>query len=700
MSEPFFDENEQEYLINTLQKQKNIALAAGLEENCADTQEGDNILFTQSSHDFKFHSDEIKLDDAALSKLCSTISGVATYKKPCNCAKSHCLKLYCECFARGVACDSCNCSNCMNNVIHEEARRRAIKLTLERNPLAFHPKIGESDRKHSKGCNCKRSGCLKNYCECYEAKISCSNLCRCQGCRNYDNECIQRNNTHLNSSTISKQKSAYLHKKSAVCFEHADSNVINAQIVRLPHANQAFGRYTNMQENICPCSCNVDESIVYSMPNGFLSMEVTEAACGCMLAQLDEAKQRSVSPVCQERVVLEEFGKCLEQILESAAKVPYMCNYADAANYSSGETMHDPDFITILSSTNSQNNHPVQLVNSEQVNRIIYTCDETSQSILSPISTVSYAEPGLGLVNYSNLTDRSLAGHFTYPDLQNTATVQKHVELPVFETSVMAQPHSLSSVYPVEFVGQPVVRMLNMLDGTSEERPNTPSIIHYTQTLEQPDHIIYPNEQSQRFEQVAFCSGAASVMDNSRARFVPNDPNSLQTGAFSTLANMPFSSKIEPGAFTHSFSIEQNVGRDLPDGNESANLAQFKMFPNEVSEERTEGAEEEEEVQTATAALLHANQDYNSTGFALPTRMDMNGVGELHLIGSNYLASMERLKESNSLVLLDPNEPQPFETNLGLTNEVYYHHINTHQTEVEALDDAHPLKGEVEFYDF
>ncbi|EPY76947.1 protein lin-54 isoform 1-like protein [Camelus ferus] len=44
---------------------------------------------------------------------------------------------------------------------------------LDRNPEAFKPKIGkgkegESDRRHSKGCNCKRSGCLKNYCECYE----------------------------------------------------------------------------------------------------------------------------------------------------------------------------------------------------------------------------------------------------------------------------------------------------------------------------------------------------------------------------------------------------------------------------------------------------------------------------------------------------------------------------------------------------
>ena len=65
-------------------------------------------------------------------------------RRSCNCTKSHCLKLYCECFARGQSCDGCNCSNCMNNFNFEDDRKRAIKSTLERNPLAFYPKIGIS----------------------------------------------------------------------------------------------------------------------------------------------------------------------------------------------------------------------------------------------------------------------------------------------------------------------------------------------------------------------------------------------------------------------------------------------------------------------------------------------------------------------------------------------------------------------------
>jgi Tesmin/TSO1-like CXC domain, cysteine-rich domain len=61
--------------------------------------------------------------------------------KACNCKNSKCLKLYCECFASGRYCSTCNCLNCMNNRDHEAARSKAIETILERNPNAFRPKI-------------------------------------------------------------------------------------------------------------------------------------------------------------------------------------------------------------------------------------------------------------------------------------------------------------------------------------------------------------------------------------------------------------------------------------------------------------------------------------------------------------------------------------------------------------------------------
>ncbi|TKR95609.1 hypothetical protein L596_009752 [Steinernema carpocapsae] len=63
-------------------------------------------------------------------------------KKPCNCSKSQCLKLYCECFAAGELCVDCNCKDCHNNMEFESDRTRAVKTTLDRNPNAFRPKIG------------------------------------------------------------------------------------------------------------------------------------------------------------------------------------------------------------------------------------------------------------------------------------------------------------------------------------------------------------------------------------------------------------------------------------------------------------------------------------------------------------------------------------------------------------------------------
>ncbi|XP_030476071.2 protein tesmin/TSO1-like CXC 2 isoform X1 [Syzygium oleosum] len=121
--------------------------------------------------------------------------------KRCNCKKSKCLKLYCECFAAGVYCiEPCACQDCFNKPIHEDTVLATRKQIESRNPLAFAPKVIRSSEsasefgddssktpasaRHKRGCNCKKSSCLKKYCECYQGGVGCSVNCRCEGCKN------------------------------------------------------------------------------------------------------------------------------------------------------------------------------------------------------------------------------------------------------------------------------------------------------------------------------------------------------------------------------------------------------------------------------------------------------------------------------------------------------------------------------------
>lgn len=101
----------------------------------------------------------------------------------CNCKKSKCLKLYCECFAALRLCENCNCLDCNNNAANDKVRKQAINITIERNPVAFQTKVSYTNG-HTSGCRCKQSRCLKKYCECFQGSVYCSSSCNCLDCNN------------------------------------------------------------------------------------------------------------------------------------------------------------------------------------------------------------------------------------------------------------------------------------------------------------------------------------------------------------------------------------------------------------------------------------------------------------------------------------------------------------------------------------
>uniref|UniRef100_A0A0C9PP89 Lin54 protein n=1 Tax=Fopius arisanus TaxID=64838 RepID=A0A0C9PP89_9HYME len=216
-------------------------------------------------------------------------------RKPCNCTKSQCLKLYCDCFANGEFCHMCNCNNCSNNLGNEEERQRAIKTCLERNPNAFRPKIGKGRetgddiRRHNKGCNCKRSGCLKNYCECYEAKIPCSANCKCIGCRNVEEPAIEKKSLKDLADAAEVRTTQQMMNNSKV-------PQFSAMTFRPPATSNTGPR----------------------QPFNFLTEKVVEMTCQCLMAQAEDAERSMLDEDTSQRLIIEEFGRCLKEIIESA----------------------------------------------------------------------------------------------------------------------------------------------------------------------------------------------------------------------------------------------------------------------------------------------------------------------------------------------------------------------------------------------
>ncbi|KAK7384740.1 hypothetical protein VNO78_30441 [Psophocarpus tetragonolobus] len=132
-------------------------------------------------------------------KIKTSVAANNNGRKHCNCKKSKCVKLYCECFVAGNYCiDLCGCQDCTNRLEYAETVTETKQQIESRNADAFTPKVISSNNM---------------------ANVGCSSACRCEECKNSygkreDYVAYERtSSTERMSSSVAKESDCTFHSE-------------------------------------------------------------------------------------------------------------------------------------------------------------------------------------------------------------------------------------------------------------------------------------------------------------------------------------------------------------------------------------------------------------------------------------------------------------------------------------------------------
>jgi hypothetical protein len=109
-------------------------------------------------------------------------------------------------------------------------------------------------------CNCKKSNCLKNYCECFQFGLKCTYSCGCVDCKNrnlfekklffVENNCEKKNtNQNINSNNIQKNSISSNNNNNLIKLQEEETNINNINNNKI-NINNNIDKTENTKKNI------------------------------------------------------------------------------------------------------------------------------------------------------------------------------------------------------------------------------------------------------------------------------------------------------------------------------------------------------------------------------------------------------------------------------------------------------------------
>ncbi|XP_017849823.2 protein lin-54 homolog [Drosophila busckii] len=199
-----------------------------------------------------------------------------------------------------------------------------------------------------KGCCCKRSQCIKNYCDCYQSMTTCSIYCKCIGCRNTEERIAVASPPKKSAMAAKRERAAALSAKAAAAAAKAGINIhlkpapgsaafvgqkFNGpakQTINLPQQPQIFqlpdadldNIITLPPPNVSLLSKKAPFQAALPAPQtpknvNIIKQPTNVALLECILAQASEAEQLGMTELQVGQLVLHEFARGLQAIINT-----------------------------------------------------------------------------------------------------------------------------------------------------------------------------------------------------------------------------------------------------------------------------------------------------------------------------------------------------------------------------------------------